>query len=154
MPVRDRAPPAGIAGGDRLSLDVEVGRDAFVQLTTPGAAKWYRSEGPQASRMLRVRVDERATFEWLPQGTIVYDGAIAASEVRIDLADTSTFIAAERAIRTLAASGEMAILLVEQYYDFAQSLADQYLVMERGEIVAHGAGADMERDGVRGLLAI
>jgi hypothetical protein len=42
----------------------------------------------------------------------------------------------ERAIRTLAASGEMAILLVEQYYDFARSLADQYLVMERGEIVA------------------
>src|SRR5262245_8076576 len=38
----------------------------------------------------------------------------------------------ERAIRALAATGEMAILLVEQYYDFARSLADQYLVMERG----------------------
>ena len=60
----------------------------------------------------------------------------------------------ERAIRALAATGEMAILLVEQYYDFARSLADQYLVMERGEIVASGAGADMERDGVRALLAV
>jgi urea transport system ATP-binding protein len=60
----------------------------------------------------------------------------------------------ERAIRALAASGEMAILLVEQYYDFAQSLADQYLVMERGEIIAHGIGVDMERDGVRKLLAV
>jgi len=60
----------------------------------------------------------------------------------------------ERAIRTLAASGEMAILLVEQYYDFARSLADQYLVMERGEIVRRGAGADMEKDGVRQLLAV
>ncbi len=60
----------------------------------------------------------------------------------------------ERAIRTLAASGEMAILLVEQYYEFARSLADQYLVMERGEIVRRGAGADMERDGVRQLLAV
>jgi len=60
----------------------------------------------------------------------------------------------ERAIRALAASGEMAILLVEQYYDFARSLADQYLVMERGEIVARGAGADMERDGVKRLLAV
>jgi len=60
----------------------------------------------------------------------------------------------ERAIRALAATGEMAILLVEQYYDFARSLADQYLVMERGEIVARGAGADMERDGVKGLLAV
>ena len=60
----------------------------------------------------------------------------------------------ERAIRALAASGEMAILLVEQYYDFARSLADQYLVMERGEIVKSGAGADMERDGVKRLLAV
>ena len=60
----------------------------------------------------------------------------------------------ERAIRTLAASGEMAILLVEQYYDFARSLADQYLVMERGEIVKSGAGKDMERDGVKRLLAV
>jgi urea transport system ATP-binding protein len=60
----------------------------------------------------------------------------------------------ERAIRALAATGEMAILLCEQYYDFARSLADQYLVMERGEIIARGAGADMERDGVKGLLAV
>jgi len=60
----------------------------------------------------------------------------------------------ERVIRSLAATGEMAILLVEQYYDFACSLADRYLVMERGEIVARGRGADMEADGVRGLLAV
>jgi len=60
----------------------------------------------------------------------------------------------ERAIRSLAAGGDMAILLVEQYYDFARSLADQYLVMERGEIIARGAGADMDRDNVRGMLAV
>jgi urea transport system ATP-binding protein len=60
----------------------------------------------------------------------------------------------ERAIRALAAKGEMAILLVEQYYDFARSLADQYLVMERGEIVARGRGEDMDRDGVRQRLSV
>ena len=60
----------------------------------------------------------------------------------------------ERAIRALAASGDMAILLVEQYYDFARSLADQYLVMDRGEIVKRGAGPDMEKDGVRQLLSV
>ena len=60
----------------------------------------------------------------------------------------------ERAIRALAATGEMAILLVEQYYDFARSLADQYLVMQRGEIVARGRGADMDADAVRGLLTV
>src|SRR6185503_19973763 len=60
----------------------------------------------------------------------------------------------ERAIRALAATGEMAILLVEQYYDFARSLADQYIVMERGEILKQGAGADMDKDGVKQLLAV
>jgi urea transport system ATP-binding protein len=60
----------------------------------------------------------------------------------------------ERAIRSLAAGGDMAILLCEQYYDFARSLADQYLVMDRGVLVKHGAGADMEKDGVRQLLAV
>ena len=60
----------------------------------------------------------------------------------------------ERAIRVLAEEGSMAILLVEQYYDFARSLADQYLLMERGVIIKHGAGADMEKDGVRELLSV
>lgn len=60
----------------------------------------------------------------------------------------------ERVTRELAASEKMSILLVGQYYDSAQSFADPYLVMERGEIVASGAGADMERYGVRKLLAV
>ena len=60
----------------------------------------------------------------------------------------------ERVIRSLAATGDMAILLVETYYDFARSLADQYIVMERGEILKKGAGADMEKDGVKALLAV
>lgn len=58
------------------------------------------------------------------------------------------------AIRKVAETGEVAILLVEQYYDFALALADQYLVMERGEIIKRGAGADMEKDGVREILAV
>ncbi|MDF3840394.1 urea ABC transporter ATP-binding subunit UrtE [Pseudomonas citronellolis] len=57
-------------------------------------------------------------------------------------------------IRKLAERGDMAILLVEQFYDFAAELADQYLVMARGEIVQQGRGADMESEGVRGLVAI
>ena len=60
----------------------------------------------------------------------------------------------ERAIRKLTQGGEMAILLVEQYYDFAKSLADHYVVMSRGEVVASGAGATMDDDNVRALLAV
>jgi urea transport system ATP-binding protein len=59
-----------------------------------------------------------------------------------------------RVIRMLADRGDMAILLVEQYYDFARELADEYLVMERGEVIARGLGKDMETQGVRQLVAI
>ncbi|MCZ8235708.1 MAG: urea ABC transporter ATP-binding subunit UrtE [Inhella sp.] len=59
-----------------------------------------------------------------------------------------------RVIRHLAAKGTMAILLVEQFYEFAAELADQYLVMERGEIVLQGKGGRMEADGVRQRLAL
>ncbi|MBL0719386.1 urea ABC transporter ATP-binding subunit UrtE [Piscinibacter sp. Jin2] len=60
----------------------------------------------------------------------------------------------ERAIRLLAEEGEMAILLVEQFYDFAESLADHYVLMARGEVVKQGPGARMVEDDVRGLLAV
>jgi urea transport system ATP-binding protein len=63
-----------------------------------------------------------------------------------------------RVIRRLADEGmnghRVAILLVEQYYDFARELADDYLVMERGEFIARGLGADMESNAVRQLVAI
>lgn len=57
-------------------------------------------------------------------------------------------------IQTLAARGDMAILLVEQFYDFAAQLADQYLVMSRGTIIKSGQGCHMKADGVRQLVAI
>jgi urea transport system ATP-binding protein len=59
-----------------------------------------------------------------------------------------------RVIRMLADKGSMAIVLVEQYYDFARDLADDYVVMERGSVLAQGRGANMEIDGVRELVAI
>jgi urea transport system ATP-binding protein len=60
----------------------------------------------------------------------------------------------ERAIRRLADEGEMAILLVEQYYDFARSLADRYVVLSRGEVIKAGRGEDMDKDGVRECLTV
>jgi urea transport system ATP-binding protein len=59
-----------------------------------------------------------------------------------------------RVIRMLADRGDMAILLCEQYYDFAQELADDYLVMQRGEVIARGPGSEMESKGIRQLVAI
>jgi urea transport system ATP-binding protein len=63
-----------------------------------------------------------------------------------------------RVIRMLATEGlngqRVAVLLVEQYYDFAEELADQYLVMERGEVIARGPGSEMQDKGIRQMVAI
>ena len=59
-----------------------------------------------------------------------------------------------RVIRMLADRGDMAILLVEQYYDFAEALADDYIVMERGAVLARGQGCDMQANAVKGLVSI
>jgi urea transport system ATP-binding protein len=59
-----------------------------------------------------------------------------------------------RVIRMLADRGDMAIVLCEQYYDFAEELADDYLVMQRGEVIASGPGSDMQAKGIRQLVAI
>ena len=59
-----------------------------------------------------------------------------------------------RVIRMLADRGDMAIVLCEQYYDFARELADDYLVMQRGEVIARGPGSEMESKGIRHLVAI
>ncbi|WP_166357766.1 urease accessory protein UreD [Pseudomonas akapageensis] len=77
-------PPGGIAGGDRLDISARVDADAWVQLTSPGAAKWYRAAGP-AFQQLDLKVAAGATLEWLPQETIVFSAAQAELTTRIDL---------------------------------------------------------------------
>ncbi|UCR86945.1 urease accessory protein UreD [Pseudomonas chlororaphis] len=77
-------PPGGIAGGDRLQIRASVDRDAWAQLTSPGAAKWYRAAGP-AYQTLELNVAAGATLEWLPQESIVFSAAQAELSTRIEL---------------------------------------------------------------------
>ncbi len=76
-------PPGGIAGGDELTLAVRTGKDASALLTTPGAAKWYRSAGPWARQS--AVFDVHGMLEWLPQETIVFDGALAETAYDVNL---------------------------------------------------------------------
>lgn len=99
-------PPSGIAGGDQLRIDVDLGAGAQAQLTTPGAGKWYRSGGAEASQQIAFTVGEGATLEWLPQESIVFDGARARMETRVELAADSRFIAWDILCLGRAASGE------------------------------------------------
>ena len=77
-------PPGGIAGGDRLDITASAGANAWAQLTSPGAAKWYRATGT-AYQQLKLRVAAGATLEWMPQETIVYSGAQAELQTVIEL---------------------------------------------------------------------
>jgi urease accessory protein len=97
-------PPAGIAGGDELTLQVRAGDKAAVLLTTPGAGKWYRSAGPRARQSLRFEVD--GMLEWLPRETIVFSGALAALECRIDLKPGAGYLGWEVLCLGRSGSGE------------------------------------------------
>jgi urease accessory protein len=97
-------PPGGIAGDDELSLQVKAGAGASALLTTPGAAKWYRSSGPWARQDLRS--DVHGGLEWLPQETIVFDGALAQSALEVDLAPAATLIGWDLVCLGRTGSGE------------------------------------------------
>jgi len=85
-------PPGGIVGGDTLEIEIDVGDGAWTQITTPGSAKWYRAAGRRASQHVQVSVGSGATFEWLPQTTIVFDGVDGASTMHVDLARDSMYL--------------------------------------------------------------
>jgi urease accessory protein len=97
-------PPAGIAGGDELSLSVHAGSGARAQLTTPGAGKWYRSAGPWAAQKLDFEVD--GVLEWLPQETIVFDGALADLSTEVRLGADARYIGWEILCLGRTGSGE------------------------------------------------
>jgi urease accessory protein len=99
-------PPAGIAGGDVLALSVRGSDGAHALLTTPGAGKWYRSAGPWASQRLDFAVDAGACIEWLPQETIVFDGALARLETEVRLTGDARYVGWEILCLGRTGSGE------------------------------------------------
>lgn len=99
-------PPAGIVGGDRLTLDVTVERGAQALLTTPAATKFYRSDGRVGAVDQRLRVHEGATLEWLPQENIVFDAARARVGTIVDLVNGARFIGWDTTCLGRPATGE------------------------------------------------
>ncbi len=99
-------PPGGTAGGDDLALDIELGAGAKTLVTTPGAAKWYRSAGLPARQRLRAHVGAQASLEWLPQEAILFDGADASFATEVDIDAGGIFVGWEIACLGRAARGE------------------------------------------------
>ncbi|MFM9836013.1 MAG: urease accessory protein UreD [Methylophilaceae bacterium] len=68
-------PPGGVAGGDALTLNVQIGENAHALLTSPGAGKWYKANGQFASQHLAFCLEKNACLEWLPQENILFNGS-------------------------------------------------------------------------------
>ncbi len=79
-------PPGGIAGGDRLHIDVDVGEGAHALITSAGAARFYRSSQAVASQAAQLRLQCNARLEWLPLETIAFPGCRASNQVQFELA--------------------------------------------------------------------
>lgn len=85
-------PPAGLAGGDELVLDVNVERGAHALLTTPAATKFYRSDSAASVQTHRLRVAGDATLEWLPLDTILFGGSRARIATQVELEAGAHFL--------------------------------------------------------------
>lgn len=99
-------PPAGIAAGDRLTLQGRLDPDAHVLLTTPGATRFYRCDGDTGVQDIHLTVGEGARLEWTPGETLVYDGAQAHNRMRFDLAPGARMIGWEVTALGLPAAGK------------------------------------------------
>jgi urease accessory protein len=99
-------PPGGVAGGDRLEIGVGCGAGSHAFLTTPGAAKWYRSRGAAARQLVRIEAAEGCAVEWLPQETILFDQARVQMAHEVELAANACYIGSEILCFGRRASGE------------------------------------------------
>jgi urease accessory protein len=99
-------PPGGVVGGDELQISARAGKNAHVFLSTPGAAKWYRANGHISRQQLTLDVADQAVLEWLPQETILFNGADIVLDTNITLNGQATYIGCEILCFGRTASGE------------------------------------------------
>ena len=99
-------PPAGIAGGDTLEIDVSVGAKCHTVLSTPSATKWYKSFKNPATQRIQLVLGESAKLDWLPQENLFFKGADAKILTKLNLQSSSSFIGWDTAMLGRHASGE------------------------------------------------
>jgi urease accessory protein len=96
----------GVVGGDRLSLNLHLQPHAQALITTAAASKIYRSNGQQARQSIEIKVDAGACLEWLPQETILFNGAIYRQDLRVELATGASWLGWEITRLGRSARGE------------------------------------------------
>ena len=85
-------PPGGLVGGDVLDIDVEVEAGAHALVTTPGATRFYKSNGQQALQRTKLKLQAGARLEWLPLEAIAYNACDAVNHLEFDLAEDAQLL--------------------------------------------------------------
>lgn len=124
-------PPGGLVGGDTLALRIHAQAGTHGLITTPGASRLYRSDGPLATQDTHIRLDEGARLEWLPQETLCYSGCNALNRLHLTLAPSAQCLGWDVTALGLPLAGQ----------PFSQGCVEQHLEMdgawlERGRIDA------------------
>ena len=125
-------PPGGVVGGDELHLHATLAEGCHALITTPGATRFYRSEGAVALQSVQLQVAAGARLEWLPMESLAYSGCLARSEVRMALAPGAEMIGWDVLALGLPASGAPF-----ERGTFWQHLELPGCWLERGRVDAH-----------------
>lgn len=145
-------PPGGIVGGDQLALDVDLQPGSHALITTPAATRWYRA-GPHPAATLRQELQVHdAALEWLPQETIAFDGARAASRTVVKLRGTARFAGWEILCLGRPANGER-FHQGTLAQDFQLYLDDRPLLLDRLRLTGDSPALDA-RWGLAGAQAM
>ena len=99
-------PPGGIVGGDRLEIDGDVQASAHAVLTTPGATRFYRSDGRDAAQHVHAQLGDDARLEWLPLESIAHSGCLAENRATFTLAPSAEMIGWDALALGLPAAAE------------------------------------------------
>ena len=132
----------GVAGGDSYSISLSLSEGAEVEATTPSAERIYRSDGPAARIATRLTLAPRARLFWLPQETLIFDGARLERRLEVEAAGEAEFIIAETLVFGRLAMGESRIDAATR--DSWRVRRDGALVFADETRIEH-AGAALER---------
>jgi urease accessory protein len=124
-------PPGGLVSGDHLTLRLQAQARAHALVTTPAATKFYRARAAAAARLVQILDVQDATLEWLPQETLIFDGAQAHASTRVVLRGAAArFIGWEVVCLGRPASGE-SFTRGRLHLDFELWRDDEPLLLDR-----------------------